>query len=454
MDGGFILHRRDVVCRISLREILLLCRWHLRLIRSGHAILRRLRLGDCAVHCRAHAFAPCVPFLSRILFCGDFLFLPLDFALFGQGFGIAIIIRPAAILILIVKAAVAHDHADGMIHIFSAGGRHIARRVPVKMIKAPRAIIPLVIIPPGQPVPGHLRQHRLKIRRPRHGILILSNAPVEPFQMGEEIARLMLAPGGNMHAAVEHRHIHPLKSARGQLPLCPRPRMDQRRIPQRGKIGIAPPRAIDRLAAHPDMAGRPAHLAATGQHIQKADTHGQVKHAAVGINIILRGAVRPACDQHRVHPRRHFGGIAAIRHLAAAKGRKVTLPGGIGDALLPQLPPPLRREFMARATPAGRGHPRLSRISASSTLPPPPRRAPQPARQPILHRRPGIVRVRRFVPKALPRHTIRNIPRHGETIIISGIVGNVSHHSSPHETKGELTELGRWGDVGKWFFWG
>ena len=131
----------------------------------------------------------------------------------------------------------------------------------------------------GDRLPGARGQQRVETFRARLRLrlllchatrpAVLGDPPVEPREMGEQIARIVPPPGGDMLAAAEHRHGHPVEGAGGQLGLARGARMDQRRLPQVRESGLAAAKAIDGVAAHPDPRRRGADIAVERKAIEK-----------------------------------------------------------------------------------------------------------------------------------------------------------------------------------------
>jgi hypothetical protein len=89
--------------------------------------------------------------------------------------------------------------------------------------------------------------------------------------LGEQQARIVAHGVADKLAPVPDLHLETVERAGGEHLLAVLARMDQRRIPQRGERGIAPPRAIDGLVAHPHAHRGRARVALEGEVIEEAD---------------------------------------------------------------------------------------------------------------------------------------------------------------------------------------
>ena len=148
-------------------------------------------------------------------------------------------------------------------------------------------------------VADHGRQQLVETLRALFGIWVGLDLPVKPGQVGQQVTRIMLVKGRDMFTAQEHRRRHPFDRARRQFLFRLHARMDQRRIPRTGEVDIAPPRAINRLAAHPHTRRRRAHIAMAGQRIEEANPRRRIEQrgGVDGLPILpsLKGGAGGGC---------------------------------------------------------------------------------------------------------------------------------------------------------------
>jgi hypothetical protein len=373
-------------------------------------------------------------------------------------------------------------------------GRRLARSGPglgpgvlAILRRQPRAELRRAGMVLGDALPGAPGEQRVETLRPRLCLLlcyarsaarpaVLGNPPVEPREMGEQIARIVAPPGGDMLAAAEHRHGHPVEGAGDQLGLARGARMDQRRLPQIGEGGIAAAKAIDGVAAHPDPRRRGADIAVQRKAIEKPHLLSSAEFCRCGRGIAGPGTgVRPRVGIQHDFARRIAGQPAPG---PVRRGGFATAP--IPGAAHPARPPRLQQRGAGRIMVVGGfggwaggtlrgaagivpvvvGQPVIGIVVGVGVgagvavrrlrLPPPPGLALEPARQPVLRGDAVFLREspRRRGPQATsgPAVTRRpiaigDVARHGEFVKAVGDIGSIGHAKPPvPESAAGLTE--------------
>jgi hypothetical protein len=197
---------------------------------------------------------PIVPLLAR------------GFGGFGHGFG------------LLVRVRAAHGLATPEGHIVLPRGRErrgVGAILPVKRLlrRLGEAF--------GLLAPGVSSEQLVKPARAGGGMRLLRQFAVQPGEVREQQARIVVDLVTGDLAVIGNGHLHSIERASGEHGFGISARVDHGRIPERGEIRILPPLAISGLMTDPNPRRRRAHIALQREVIEEANAPLQREHSGV-----------------------------------------------------------------------------------------------------------------------------------------------------------------------------